>query len=336
MSRAYSRIYVPVDRSGHSFAAIDLAIDLASRLGASLVGCHARTGSAASDGLELMQECCRTASIPLRTKSLDAGHRPHTAILHDLGAEGCDLVVVGALGEGAVPGSQIGSVAERIARGSPAGVVIVKDLLPDPDAALLAAVDGSAPSLRALEVALDLSRASGRGIEAIVVGEARLAGEASRATEAARAAAAARGVDLEVVVSEGKPFDRILAACSDRRPWLLALGRNGADALDDLDDLGSTAANLLRLASCNLLVVPGAGAPAPRARSAQAAAATASPPSPIRRLRWTEEAERLLHDLPRDQRPEVIRAVEEGARRIGITTITTETIDRVMLGYIDS
>src|SRR5262245_58688756 len=126
MSRVYSRIYLPVDRSGHSFAAIDLAIDLAARLGAGLVGCHAR----ASGGLELMQECCRTASVPFRAKSLDVGQRPHAAILHDIGDEDCDLVVVGALGEGAVSGSQIGSVAERIVRGSPTGVVVVKDLLP--------------------------------------------------------------------------------------------------------------------------------------------------------------------------------------------------------------
>src|SRR5262245_61607259 len=264
MSRAYSRIYVPVDRSGHSFAAIDLAIDLAARLGAGLVGCHARAAGAASGGLELMQECCRTASVPFRAKSLDVGQRPHAAILHDIGDEDCDLVVVGALGEGAVSGSQIGSVAERIVRGSPTGVVVVKDLLPDPDAPILAAVDGSAASLRALDVALDLSRASARGLEAIVVGEERLAGEVARATDAASAAATARGGRPEVVIGGGKPFDRILAACRERRPWLLALGRNGADVLGEDDDLGSTSTNLLRLASCNLLVVPAAGVPAPR------------------------------------------------------------------------
>src|SRR5262249_1458062 len=97
--------------------------------------------------------------------------------------------------------------------------------------------------------------------------------------------------------------------------------------------LGSTTGNLLRMAPCNVLVTPGAAAAAfagQRARAAQA-------PAPVeRRLKWSADAERLLEDIPSDQRPEVIQTVEEGARKLGVSVITADTIDRVMLGYIDS
>jgi nucleotide-binding universal stress UspA family protein len=333
MPRTYTRIYVPVDRSGHSFAAIDLAVDLAARLGACIIGSHAGPASEESY-LELLEECCRSASVQYESRTLEG--RRHRALLDDIRRHHCDLVIMGALGSGAVDESQIGSVAERVVRKATTDVLVVKDLLPDPDGRILVALDGSRPSMESLSAALELARATGRSLEGIVVGEKGLSGPASTAIEMARAAAAAEGADLEILAAEGKPFDRILKTCRDKRPWLLVVGRTGRDA-DEGEEIGSNAANLLRLAACNILVTPALRTAGRRRQLAGHAAAAALPPAtPRRTLPWTPDAERLLEDVPSDQRLDVIRTVEEGARRLGITLVTAETIDKVMLGYIDS
>jgi nucleotide-binding universal stress UspA family protein len=80
--------------------------------------------------------------------------QPAEGILHE--AAGCDAVVMGTRGTGALHGFALGSVALRVAHGRGAPVILVKpeDRLP---AALgrrlrvLLAMDGSAPALRAAE-----------------------------------------------------------------------------------------------------------------------------------------------------------------------------------------
>jgi nucleotide-binding universal stress UspA family protein len=224
-------------------------------------------------------------------------------------------------------------------RGATTDVLVVKDLIPDPEGAILVAVDGSPQSLEAMRAAVEFGRSTGRGVEGVVVGEGRLAGRASAALESARLAAAAEGAEIELTVTEGKPFDRLVKLCREKRPWLLVAGKTGSDAEegDSADALGSTTANLLRLAPCNVLVTPstrvGTGRSLP---SAGAAASLPAPAADPRMLKWSEDAERLLEDVPSDQRRDVIRTVEEGARRMGISVITADTIDKVMLGYIDS
>ncbi|HZI94743.1 MAG TPA: universal stress protein [Patescibacteria group bacterium] len=336
MPRAYKRIYVPVDNSGYSFAAIDLAVDLATKFDACIVGSHVFAAGVSDSYLDLMEECCRTAAVKFERKTLDGRH--HRMILEDIEQNHYDLVIMGALGAGAVDESQLGSVAERVVRGAGTDVLIVKDLIPDPDGAILVAVDGSPQSLEALAAAVEFGRSTGRPVEGIVVGEGHVSGKASVALESARLAAAAEGIEIELTVTEGKPFDRIVKLCREKRPWLLVIGKTGADTEEDDDvPLGSTTANLLRLAPCNVLVTPGVRAGTGRLLPAdRTIAALPVPATGQRMLQWTEDAERLLEDVPGEQRPDVIRTVEEGARRMGITIITAETIDKVMLGYIDS
>ncbi|HKY34097.1 MAG TPA: universal stress protein [Candidatus Polarisedimenticolia bacterium] len=336
MPRTYAKIYVPVDNSGHSFAAIDLAVDMAVKLDASLAGSHVFEAGATDSYLDLMEECCRTASVRFERRTL--GGRHHKTLLEDIAGGDYDLVIMGALGAGAVDESQIGSVTERVVRGATVDILVVKDLIPN-DGPILVAVDGSSQSLEALCAAITFAGATGRGVEGVVVAEAPLARATSAALESARARAEAEGTDLEFIVTEGKPFDRILKTCREKKPWLLVVGKTGADAEagDDLAALGSTTGNLLRLAPCNVLVTPGSPVHERRTEPAGAAAAAAvTAPAERRLLTWTPDAERLLEDVPGEQRLEMIRTVEQGARKLGITVITADTIDRVMLGYIDS
>ena len=336
MLRAYKRIYVPVDNSGYSFAAIDLAVDLATKFDGCIVGSHVFAAGVTDSYLDLMEECCRTASVKFERKTFDGRH--HKMILEDIKQNHYDLVIMGALGAGAVDESQLGSVAERVVRGATTDVLIVKDLIPDPDGAILVAVDGSPQSLEVLCASVEFGRSTGRAVEGIVVGEGHLAGMASSALESARVAAAAEGTELDLTVTEGKPFDRIVKMCREKHPWLLVIGKTGADAEEDDDvALGSTTANLLRLAPCNVLVTPGIHIAASRLLPPAVVAASLPAVAADRRmLKWSADAERLLEDVPSEQRCDVIRTVEEGARRMGITVVTAETIDKVMLGYIDS
>jgi len=335
--RSYKRIYVPVDNSGHSFAAIDLAVELAAKFDACVVGSHVFAAGMTDSYLDLMEECCRNASVRFERRTLDGRH--HRMILEDLQRGHYDLVIMGALGSGAVEESQIGSVVERVVRGSRTDTLVVKDLIPDTEGPILAAVDGSSPSLDALLSGVELARCTGRSVEGLIVGEGALSGGATTALEAAQAAAGSLGTEIDLTVTEGKPFDRILKLCREKRPWLLVVGKtgSGAEEGDETASLGSTTANLLRLAPCNVLVAPGARVPI--ARKKPAVRLVAPPPVPAaerRMLRWTADAERLLEDVPGDQRQDVILTVEEGARRMGISVITADTIDKVMLGYIDS
>ncbi len=330
MSRSYTRVYVPVDASGFSIAAIDLAVDLAVKLDAAIIGSHVPSSGNSGAGLDFLEESCRSAGLAFARKTLTG--REDQVILADIRDNAYELVVMGALGTGAVPESQIGSVARRVVRGATTDVLVVKDLLPGSEGPVVAAVDGSPQSIDALGAALELGRATGRSVEGLVVGESTLTGAASAAIEAARAAAAAEGTDLEVTITEGKPFDRILSVCRERRPWLLVVGRTGAGAVED-QPIGSTTDNLLRLAPCNVLVTPGI---AQGTLAFPPADVTADEPVVLRRrLTWTADAERLLEDVPTEQRIEVVRTIEDGARRMGITIITAETIDKVMLGYIE-
>lgn len=335
MPRSYRRIYVPVDNSGHSFAAIDLAVDLATKFDAAIIGSHVFAPGVTESYLDLMEECCRTASVRFERRAL--GGRHHQALLDDINQGGYDLVVMGALGTGAVDESQIGSVTERVVRGASTDILVVKDLIPS-EGPILAGVDGSPQSLDALCAALTFGSATGRPVEGVVVADRPLARATSSALDAARSRAAAEGTEMEIIVTEGKPFDRLLKMSREKKPWLLVIGKTGADAGQDdaRASLGSTTGNLLRMAPCNVLITPGAAVAPEPARATGTAGAERTPAAQERQFRWTPEAERLLEDVPQEQRLEVIRTVEEGALKLGVSVITAETIDRVMLGYIDS
>ena len=333
MTRIYKRLYVPVDNSGHSFAAIDLAVELAARLHARVQGSHIVASGEDAPCLGLLEESCRAAQIPYERRRVE-GTQPGV-IVEDIRQSQCDLVIMGALGEGAVDSSQIGSMAERVARRSCADVLVVRNLVPGDDAPILAAVDGSEPSLRALGAAVTLGAATGRRVGAVVVGDGALAGSPSRALEAARSAARQHDHDVEILVTEGKPFDRLLKISGERRPWLLVVGRTGLGA-DEEEPIGSTTSNLIRLAPCNVLVT--GGTTMHRKPETHAHRRAAAPPQapPSRAMRWMPDAEALLEDVPTEQQGSMIRAVEDGARRMGIKVITADAIDRVLLGPLQS
>lgn len=209
----YEQIFVPVDNSDHSLASIDLAVDLAGRLGASLVGSHAYAArmhdyrfkqmeftlpeeylleeemekqrkihdTLITMGLELisdsyltvMEKRCREANLPFQPKMYDG--KNWKVIVRDIEESGYDLVVMGALGLGAVRDSVLGSVCSRVVRRIRTDCLVVKNTdrmqeVGEPfGGQIIVAVDGSPESFAGLKTALELGRLFDRPVEAISV-----------------------------------------------------------------------------------------------------------------------------------------------------------------------
>jgi len=223
----YKRIFVPVDNSDHSMACIDTSVYLAKQLGASLVGSHAYAAkmhdyrfkqmeftlpeeylsetemekqrgihdTLITMGLELISESylvvmekrCQEAQLPFQAKMYDG--KNFKAIVKDVAESDYDLVVIGALGLGAVRDSLIGSVCERVVRRVKTDTLVMKNTAPLEEqmasngngsgngggngdghgGGIIVGVDGSPESFAGLRTALALSKALNKKVEAVSV-----------------------------------------------------------------------------------------------------------------------------------------------------------------------
>src|SRR5213596_1728403 len=173
----YKHIYVPVDNSEHSNRAIDLAVELGRAFGARLTGSHVYAArlhdyrfkqmeytlpeeykdenelerqrkihdSLIAMGLQLISESyldvmkvkAEAAGLAFTRKMIDGKH--YKVLIEDCLAADYDLVVMGALGMGAVKDSQLGSVTERYVRKIDRDIMIVRntDALKDQQGAIV-------------------------------------------------------------------------------------------------------------------------------------------------------------------------------------------------------
>lgn len=218
----YRKIYVPVDNSEHSMAAIDLAVNLARAWGATVVGSHAYAArlhdvrfkqmeftlpeeyqeetelekqrqihdtlitmglQLISDSyLEVLQKRCRENNIPFQGKMFDG--KNYKVIVEDIKNSDYDLVILGALGLGAVRDSVLGSVCERVVRRVAVDTLVVKNIHPfhiqingngNPDSVvgdggnILVGIDGSPESFAGLRTALSIGKTLNKPVEAVAV-----------------------------------------------------------------------------------------------------------------------------------------------------------------------
>src|SRR5919197_1699690 len=164
----YKHIYVPVDNSEYSNRAIDVAVELGPALGGRLTGCHVYAArlhdyrfkqmeytlpeeykdehelerqrkihdSLIAMGLQLISDSyldvmarrAEAAGLAFERKLIDGKH--YKALVEDCLASDYDLVVMGALGMGAVKDSQLGSVTERFVRKVPKDTLVVRNADP--------------------------------------------------------------------------------------------------------------------------------------------------------------------------------------------------------------
>ncbi|MFZ1059823.1 MAG: universal stress protein [Candidatus Rokuibacteriota bacterium] len=388
----FKHIYVPVDNSDHSNRAIDLAVELGRAFGSRLAGCHVYAArlhdyrfkqmeytlpeeykdetelerqrkihdSLIAMGLQLisdsyldvMAQKAEAAGLPFERKMVDGKH--YKALIEDVKGSDCDLVIIGALGMGAVKDSQLGSVTERFIRRVKTDTLVVKILEPDRPGAIVVGLDGSPQSFNGLKLAIGLGKALNRPVEAVAVYDPYLhyamfngivgvlSEKASKIfrikeqeqlheeiidtglakiyqshLEIARKLAREDGVDMGITLLDGKCFEKVLQYCRRRAPWLLILGRIGVHSDEDEMDLGSNTENLLRLAPCNVLLTGGKFYPPLDVKAEEI-------------ISWTEEAEARMDRVPPQVKGVARTALLRYAIEQGHTVITSKVINEAM------
>jgi nucleotide-binding universal stress UspA family protein len=390
----YKHVYVPVDNSDHSNRAIDLAIELGRAFGARVTGCHVYAArlhdyrfkqmeytlpeeykdeselerqrkihdSLIAMGLQLISESyldvlkarAEAVGLAFTPKMMDGKH--YKALIEDCEASDYDLVVMGALGMGAVKDSQLGSVTERFVRKVTRDTLVVRnaDGPADQQGAIVVGLDGSPQSFHGLQIGLALTRALGRPLHAVAVYDPYLhyamfngivgvlSEKASKVfrfkeqeqlheeiidtglakiyqshLEIARKLAAEAGVELGITLLDGKCFEKVLTYARKEQPWLLILGRIGVHSDETETDLGSNTENLLRLAPCNVLVTSGRYYPPLDVKAEEI-------------ISWTEEAEARMERVPPQVKGVARTALLRYAIEQGHTVITNKVIDEAM------
>lgn len=384
----YRSIYVPTDNSPAALRAIDLGLAIAQAQNAQLTASHvyaaklhdrrfrqmesglpepyreqdkliaqrevhdeliARGLGLISDAyLDACARKCEAAGRPCARVSLEG--RNWRRLVEDIAASAHDLVIMGAVGLGAVEVSMLGSVCARVARRIDRDLLVVKAMAPAKEGAILVAIDGSAQSFSGLKTALELAGVFGKPVEAVAAFDpdfhrAAFHGLAGVLTPEAAAVfrfreqerlheeiidhglakiyqahldiaaklAAEAGIELRTELLAGKAVQQILKCADERQPSLLVAGRFGSHA-DDCTELGSTAENLLRLAPCDVLLAASAFTP-PAEQTGEAS------------LAWTDEARARIERVPRFARGMATGAVIRHAIERGHTMITSDLID---------
>ena len=399
----YKTIFVPVDNSDHSMASIDVAIELAKRFDSELVGSHAYAArmhdyrfkqmeftlpeeylveeemekqrkvhdTLITMGLELisdsyltvMDKRCLEEKLPFQPKMYDG--KNWKIIVQDIEESDYDLVVMGALGLGAVRDSVLGSVCSRVVRRARTDMFIVKNTdsferqmnghaVGEADGGhIVVGIDGSPESFAGLKTALELGRKLDKRVEAVSVYDPYLhyamfnsivnvlTEKASKVfrfkeqeqlheevidtglakiyqshLEVAHRIAAEEGVDLKITLLDGKAFDKILQYIRREKPWLLVLGRIGVHSDEDMD-IGSNTENLLRMASCNVLL----------------SSRRYTPPLDVQAeesMIWTDEATALVNTAPDFARNIARTTIHRWAMERGHSVITQKVVEQAM------
>jgi len=302
----YNSIHVPLDNSDHSNAAMKLGVELGEAFDARLVGSHvyaaklhdvrfkqmeftlpeeykeetelekqrkihdaliARGLHLISDSyLDQMGTLSEEKGLNFERKHFDG--RNFEALVGDIREDDYDLLILGALGQGAVRDSQVGSVCERILRRTEVDTLVVRN--PDSDGFstpgnIAVALDGSAQSYGALKGAIALAVKASKSIEIVtVLGASETENDLlGQHIEAAKKLVAKAGLEVSSQMLEGETVATLRDYVIASKPWALALGRIGIDG--GSDDIGSVTDNLLRVSEVNLLIAsqswrPGAAA----------------------------------------------------------------------------
>jgi nucleotide-binding universal stress UspA family protein len=388
----YRSIYVPLDNSEHADAATTVALTLAESLGSRCVGMHVYAGrmhdyrfkqmeytlpeeyqdeaellrqrrihdSLITTGLQLISDSysdvmrfrCLERGIPFEARMRDG--RNWEELVADIDETRPDLVVMGALGTGAVKESRLGSVTDRVIRRIRSDTIVVRrtgDAVMQGD--ILVAVDGSPQSFGGLCTALSLGRALGKRVEAVAVYDPYLhyavfngivdvlsekASKVFRFKEqealheeiidtglakiyeshlrVAQATAAEQGVELGITLLDGKAFERVLRYAREREPWLLVCGRIGVHSPLSMD-LGSNTDQMLRNAPCDVLI----------------SNRTHIPPIDVRAeasVVWTPEAEERMAAVPGGARGLARTAVLRWCTERGHSVVSSGDVDAAL------
>ena len=262
-----------------------------------------------------------------------------------------DLLVMGALGLGAVKGSRLGSVCQRVTRRSIIDTLIIKDPLRQiSEGPIVVAIDGSAKAYGGLLAAFFLAREWEVKIKVVsafdpyyhYVAFNRIAGvlseEAGKVFKfqeqeklheeiidsglariyqghlaVAQSVAAKHEMEIETILLDGKPHEVINRYLNEIKPSLLVLGTTGIHADSGLD-IGGNSEQLLNDAVCSVLLNQREHTPG----IDSLAEVTTS---------WTNEAETRMERVPSFVRSMARMAILRYAQEHGHTVITESIVE---------
>lgn len=387
-----ARILVALDASEHANKALDEAIRLAKSADGAITGIHAYAALLHDRRFKMMEG--GLPERYLEEQEMGYQRKVHDDLItrglniisdsyHDAGKAACDgagvtfkrlspegknyakvveaarsgdydVLALGALGLGAVPGSLIGTVAERVVRRSPIDTFVVRDPKKAVgDGPIVVGVDGSPRSYGALMTALDLAARTQTEVHAVAaydpyyhyVAFNKIAGVLSEEAgkvfrfkeqeqlheeliddgiakiyqshlEVAETLAEGLGVKISTRLLDGKPYKAILGYLEEVGASLLVVGKTGVHADDELD-IGGNAENLLRLAPCHLWLTQ----------------TVYTPPLDIvaeETVSWSVEAEKKISRAPEFVRDMARRMVLRHTQKLGHTFVTSDIVDQVM------
>ena len=389
---AFGRILVALDQSDYANQAVRQALRLARSAGGTITGIHAYAAKLHDRRFKQMEgglperyqrekemeeqrevhedligmglgiisdsyhdaagELCGQTDVPFERLSPEG--KNYTCIVDALNAGKHDVLALGALGLGAVAGSTIGSVCERVVRRSPIDCLVIKDRRREiGDGPIVVGMDGSPQSFGVLRTALDIARRLKADVHVVAaydpyyhyVAFNKIAGvlsdEAGKVfrfkeqeqlheeliddgiakiyqahLNVAETVADAEGAKIVTKLIAGKPHQAVRKYLEAENASLLMIGKIGVHADAGLD-IGGNTENLLRSAPCHVWI----------------GQATHYPPLDViaeETIMWSEEAEEKIGRAPDFVRGIARTSVIREAHAAGHTFITTRFVDDVM------
>ena len=207
----FKNIYIPVDNSDYSNACVDAALDFAKGSKDTIVSASHVYAAKMHDvrfrqmesglpeeyqeeeelekqraihdqlitkGMEVITDSyldvpkykCKANNVPFVGKSLEG--RNWIELVRDIKESNYDLVIMGALGLGAIKDSQMGTVTERVIRRIQTDTLIIKHVpaiheQQSSSDKIVVAVDGSGEAYGGLKTAIDMAKALNKPLEVI-------------------------------------------------------------------------------------------------------------------------------------------------------------------------
>jgi nucleotide-binding universal stress UspA family protein len=295
---------------------------------------------------------CEDHGVPFAGLSPEG--RNYARILEEADTGRHDVLAMGALGLGAVAGSAIGSVCERVVRRAAIDVFVARNRhLEIGDGPVVVGMDGSPRAFGALRTAIDIARRLGAELHVVAAYDPYYhyvafnkisgvldeeAGKVFRFREqeklheeliddgiariyqahlnVAETVAEEAGMAVVSELLAGKPWQAIRKYVERHNASLLVVGKTGIHADEGLD-IGSNTENLLRCVPCHVWI----------------GTAEYRPPAEVvaeETIMWSEEAEAMIGRAPDFVRGMARTAVIRKAQAEGHTFITTRFVEEAM------
>ena len=299
--------------------------------------------------LDQADRACSAAGLRFARRALEG--KNYRQLARETNSGRYDLLVLGALGLGAVAESRLGTVCERVVRRTDIDTLVIKSpAQPIAEGPIVAAIDGSARAYGGLLTALSLAREWQVPLHVVsafdpyyhYVAFNRIAGVLSEEAgkvfrfkdqerlheeiidsglakiyaghlQIARDIAADYAIPVETRLLDGKPHDVIARTLRELRPSLLVIGKLGIHADPELD-IGGNAENLLRHAPCAVLLSQREFQP----RVERVAEVTVS---------WTREAQERMQRVPSFVQNMARMAILRYAQERGHTVVTERIVE---------